>query len=50
MKSNLAMSKKEAEMFGLLFLGYDATISRYPLLDIMASAKNIPVAVLDIVD
>ena len=44
------MIKKEAEIFGLLFLGYGATISRCPLLNIMASAKNTPVAVLKIVD
>ena len=50
MKRNLAMIKKEAEIFELLFLGDCATISRFPLLNIMASAKNIPVAVLDIVD
>ena len=44
------MIKKEAEIFGLLFLGYGATISRCPLLNILASAKNIPVDVLEIVD
>ena len=40
------MIKKEAEIFGLLFLGGGATISRRPLLNIMASDKNIPVAAL----
>ena len=44
------MIKKEAEIFGLLFLGDGATISRCPLLNILASAKNITVAVLEIVD
>ena len=44
------MIKKEAEIFGLLFLGDGATISRYTLLNILASAKNIPVAVLEIVE
>ena len=44
------MIKKEAEIFGLLFLGDGATISRCPLLSILASAKNITVAVLKIVD
>ena len=34
-------------MFGLLFLGDGATISRFPLLNIMASGENIPVAVLE---
>ena len=43
------MIRKEAEIFGLLFLGDSATISRFPLLNIMASAKNIPVAILEIV-
>ena len=43
------MIKKEADIFGLLFLGDGATISRCPLLNILASAKNIPVAVLEIV-
>ena len=40
------MIKKEAEISGLLFLVDGATISRFPLLNIMASAKNIPVVVL----
>ena len=44
------MIKKEADIFGLLFLGDGVTISRRPLLNILASAKNIPVAVLKIVD
>ena len=50
MEINLAMIKKEAEIFVLLFLGDCATISRCPLLNILASAKNIPVSVLEIVD
>ena len=49
-KRNLAMIKKEAKIFVLLFLGDGATISRFPLLNILASVKNIPVAVLEIVD
>ena len=44
------MIKKEAEIFGLLFLGDGATISRCPLLNILASTKNIPFAVLENVD
>ena len=44
------MFKKEAKIFGLLFLGDGATISRYPLLDKLASAKNIPVSVFETVD
>ena len=47
MKSNLAMIKKEADIFGLFFLEYGATISRCPFLNILDSAKNIPVSVLD---
>ena len=49
MKRNLAMIIKEAEIFGLLFLGDGTTISRFTLSNIQASAKNIPVAVLEIV-
>ena len=48
-KRNLAMIKKEADIFGLLFLGYGDTISRCLLLNIVASGKNIPVSVLEIV-
>ena len=44
------MIKKEAEIFGLLFLGDGATILRCVLLNILASGKNIPVALLEIVD
>ena len=44
------MIKKEADIFGLLFLGDGATVSRCQLLNILASAKNIPVAVLEIFD
>ena len=50
MKRNLAMIKKEADIFGLLFLGDGATISKFPLLNKMDSAKNILVAVLEIFD
>ena len=50
MKSNLAMIKKEVEIFGLLFLGYGATISICPLFNIMSSAKKKPVAVFKIFD
>ena len=50
MKRNLATIKKEADTFGLLFLGDGATISICTLLNILASAKNIPVDVLEVVD
>ena len=44
------MIKKESEIFGLLFLGDGATISRCTLLNILAFMKNIPVDVLEIID
>ena len=47
---NLEMIKTESDIFGLLFLGDGATIPGCPLLNILASGKNIPVAVLEIVD
>ena len=43
------MIKKEAEIFGLLF-GDGDTTSWCLLLNILAAEKNIPVAVLEIVD
>ena len=46
MKSNLAMIKKEADIFGLLFLGHGAIISICPLLNILYYGENVPVAVL----
>ena len=49
-KRNLGIIKNEAEIFGLLFLRDGAKISGCPLLDILASAKNIPVYVLRIID
>ena len=41
---------KEADIFVMLVLGYGATTSRCPLLNILTSGKNISVAVLEIVD
>ena len=49
MKRKLEIIKKEAEILGMLFLGDGATISGYPLLNILDSGENIPVAVLEIV-
>ena len=46
MKRNLALIKKEADIFGLLFLGDGDTISGCPLLNILVSAEKISVAVL----
>ena len=50
MQSNLEMIQKEADIFGLLFLGDHATISRYPLLNVLDSGETIPAAVLGIID
>ena len=44
------MIKKEADIFRFLFLRYGTAISRFPLLTILDFAKNIPFAVLEIVD
>ena len=44
------MNKTEAEIFGFLFLGDGAIISRCPLLNILASSKNITFDVLGAVD
>ena len=49
-KRNLAIIKKEARIFRLLFLVDGATISGCPLLNIMDYGKKIPVSVLEIVD
>ena len=49
MESNLILIEKESDIFGFLFLGDGATISRVPLLNILVSRKNIPVAVLELV-
>ena len=50
MERNLSLIKKESDIFGFLFLGDGATISRVPLLKIVVSGKKIPVAVLELVD
>ena len=44
-KGNWVWSK-ESDVFGLLFLGDGATISRIPPLKILVSGGNLPVAVL----
>ena len=43
------MIKNEAEIFGFLFLGDGARISRCQLLNILDSTKNIPISALEIV-
>ena len=50
MKRTLAIVKKEAKIFGFLFLGDGATTVICPLLNILDSAENVPVAVLENVD
>ena len=50
MERNSEINKKEADIFGLLFLVYGSTISMCPFLDIMASGENIPVDVFEIFD
>ena len=49
-KRNLSLIKKESDIFGLLFLVDGVTISRIPLLEILVSGKDLPVAVLELVD
>ena len=39
MERNLSLIKKESDIFGFLFLGDGATISRVPLLNILVSVK-----------
>ena len=39
MESNLSLIEKDSDIFGLLFLGDDATISRVPLLNILVPEK-----------
>ena len=50
MKRNLWTIMKEAEIFGLLFLGYGATISRCKLFNILDYGENMHVSVLYIID
>ena len=46
MERNLSLIEKESDIFGLLFPGDGATISRVPILKILVSGNNLPVAVL----
>ena len=50
MERNLSLIEKESDIFGLLFLGDGATITRIPLLNILVSENDPPVAVLELVD
>ena len=49
MERNLSLIEKESDIFGLLFIGDGATISRVPLLNILVSGGNLPVAVLELI-
>ena len=42
MERNLSLIEKESDIFGLLFLGDGATISRVPLLNIWFHEKSFP--------
>ena len=46
MESNLSLIKSGSDIFGLLFLGDGATISRISLLKMLVSGKNLPVSIL----
>ena len=48
MEINLILIKEESDIFGFLFLGDGATISKISLLKILVSGKNVPVAVLEL--
>ena len=50
MESNLRLIKEESDIFRCVFLCDGATISSIPLLNILVSGLNPPVAVLELVD
>ena len=50
MEWNLRLVQKESGISGVLFIGNDDTTSRIPLLNILESAKNLPVPVIEIVE
>ena len=47
---NLSLTRKESDIFELLFLGDGDTIYIIPILNILVSGKNLPVSVLELVD
>ena len=49
MESNLSIINNRADILGLLFLDDGATIFITPLLNILVSGKNLPVAVFKLV-
>ena len=50
MERKFSLIKRKSDIFGLLFLGDGATISITPLFKILVSGKNLPVAVLYLVN
>ena len=50
MERNLSLIKKGSDIFGLLFLGDGATISKITLFNILVSGGDLPVALLELVD
>ena len=50
MERNLSLIKKESDIFGFLFLGDGAIFSKIKILNILVSRKDLPVAVLELVD
>ena len=50
MERNLSLIKKESDIFEFLILGDGTNISINPPVNILVSGKNIPVAVLELVD
>ena len=48
MERNLSLIQKESDIFGFLFKGNGATISRNPLLKLLVSGENLPLAVLEL--
>ena len=49
MERNIEELNKEADVFGLAFLGDGARVKQMPLLNVLASGKNLPATVLEIV-
>ena len=50
MKRKLILIKEESDIFGLLFIGDGATITRIILFSILVSVKNFPLHVFENVD
>ena len=50
MEKNLSLIYKEIDIFGFLFIGDGATISKITTIDHIGFRKNLPVAALELVD